>query len=113
MYAYQGKVVRVVDGDTIDIEVDLGFSVKIKERFRLAYINAPEYRTRNKKEKARGVASKEYLEKLILQKVVDVYTIKDTKGKYGRYLAEVYIGDKVKSVNDRLVEEGHAEYVKY
>ena len=61
MYNYNAKCVRVVDGDTIDAEIDLGFDVKVKKRIRLAGINAPESRTRNKVEKKLGLAAKDRL----------------------------------------------------
>ncbi len=65
MYNYNAKCIRVVDGDTIDAEIDLGFDVKVKKRIRLAGINAPESRTRNKVEKKLGLAAKERLVEIL------------------------------------------------
>ena len=115
MYEYKAELVRVVDGDTVDLMVDLGFSVKIKERFRLEGIDAPESRTRDLEEKARGLAATEHL-KLLIGFVPDgelkVQTEKDTKGKYGRYIGTLF-GEHSSfpgriNINDTMVVDGHA-----
>jgi micrococcal nuclease len=105
LFTYQvEEVVRVVDGDTVDALVDLGFNVKIKIRIRLNGINAPESRTRDKNEKKLGLAAKERLSELCGEKLLlKSYGI----GKYGRVLGELF--DDGVSVNNVLVAEGHAE----
>ena len=105
------KITRVVDGDTVDAELDLGFNIKYKERIRLMGIDTPESRTRNKKEKVLGLASKARLKELLKGKKVRIETSKDGKGKFGRILAEVIAIDKEGTevnCNTQLCEEGHA-----
>ena len=115
MYYYNAVLVRGVDGDTIDAIIDLGFDVQVKKRIRLAGINAPESRTRNKVEKKLGLAAKERLIE-ILDGAANVFEI-DSKelGKYGRVIGKIYInklaGKDVLTqvcINDMLVKEGHA-----
>jgi len=112
-YHYNAELIRVVDGDTVDLAVDLGFNVKVKERFRLFGINAPESRTRDLEEKARGLAAKEAL-KTFLEHHSDrlvVRSIKDKKGKYGRYLGELLITAATggyTNVNVWMVQHGFA-----
>ena len=94
MYEYNAQVLRVVDGDTVDVLIDCGFSTFRKERVRLYGINAPESRTRDKEEKKRGLAAKERLDQLITNtegKIV-VKTELDKKGKYGRILGVIWDG---------------------
>jgi len=107
-YLYRGKIVKVVDGDTVDVELDLGFSIYSKQRFRLYAINAPEMRG---EEIEAGKASKEFLKGLIDGKEVLIRTYKDKQGKYGRYLAYIYSRDDDVCINDVMIKEGHA--VKY
>jgi len=112
-YKYDAKVIRVVDGDTIDCTVDLGFKMTMVERFRLYGVNAPESRTRDKEEKKRGLAAKKFVKDRINGKMVGIDVTKG-QGKYGRYLATVYYRNIVESIinlNKELVESGHA--VKY
>tara|TARA_Y100000034_G_C6650941_1_gene284903 strand:- start:29 stop:412 length:384 start_codon:yes stop_codon:yes gene_type:complete len=119
MYEYKAKLVRVVDGDTVDAMIDCGFSVFRKERIRLKGINAPESRTRDKEEKKRGLAAKARLKELIREGKNEfmVKTSIDKKGKYGRLLGELFLILKsnntikkanIKSYNQTLVDEGHA-----
>ena len=119
MYEYKAKLVRVVDGDTVDAMIDCGFSVFRKERIRLKGINAPESRTRDKEEKKRGLAAKARLKELIKEGKNEfmVKTSIDKKGKYGRLLGELFLILKsnntikkanIKSYNQTLVDEGHA-----
>ena len=91
MYFYKSDVTRIVDGDTIDVLIDLGFSILTKARLRLYGINTPETRTRNKAEKKKGLAAKERLQELIAKNGGWVYMQSREKGKYGRYLAEIYM----------------------
>ena len=115
MYNYNAKCVYIVDGDTIDADIDLGFGVKIKKRIRLAGINAPESRTRNLVEKKLGVAAKERLKEM-LDGAANCFELESTElGKYGRVLGRLHI-DKIAGkdvitkvcINDSLVKEGYA-----
>lgn len=109
MYTYKiSNIDRVVDGDTVDVTIDLGFKIHTKQRVRMYGINTPETRTRDKEEKKRGLASKERLIQL-LDTPEDIILISHGVGKFGRVLGELKIKDV--SVNDTLVNEGHA--VKY
>jgi micrococcal nuclease len=112
MYEYNAKIISVYDGDTVTAEVDLGFNVTITEKFRLVRINAPEVRGEERED---GLKSRDRLRELILNKSVVIKTLKDRKGKFGRYLAEIYINedDNSTNVNDWLVTENLAEYKDY
>jgi len=121
MYEYKAKLIKVVDGDTVDAMIDCGFSVFRKERIRLRGINAPESRTRDKEEKKLGLAAKARLKELIKEGKNEfmVKTSIDKKGKYGRLLGELFLTLKsnnatkkanIKSYNQTLVDEGHATY---
>ena len=113
MYEYKAKCIRVVDGDTIDCEIHLGFDITIRERVRLANINAPESRTRNLEEKVRGLASKDRVIALMEDNVDFVLrTQYDKSGKYGRVIGIIVLSDGV-VLNDLLVSEGHAVVVNY
>ena len=115
MYNYNAVLVRVVDGDTVDAMIDLGFDIQVKKRIRLAGINAPESRTRNKVEKKLGLAAKERLIEL-MEGAANVFEIESKElGKYGRVIGKIYINklagkDVITQVciNDILVNEGHA-----
>ena len=109
MFEYRAKVLNVVDGDTIDVEFDLGFDTYRNERIRLTGIDTPEIRTRDLEEKHRGLCAKERVVELILGKEVTIRTIKDKTEKYGRYLGEVILEDGV-SLNNLLVVEGLAKF---
>jgi micrococcal nuclease len=104
MYTYKAKLDRVVDGDTVDAHIDLGFDITIHKRIRLAGIDTPESRTRDLEEKARGLASKDKLIELL----GDGNFILESKevGKYGRVLGTLHIDDM--NINDTLVKEGFA-----
>ena len=107
MYEYKCTVVNVVDGDTVDVDIDLGFGVWMrKQRIRMYGIDAPESRTSNKNEKMYGLASKRFLIDMLDDKELVLKTHKDAKGKYGRILGEIYTFDT--NVNDKMVEEYHA-----
>ena len=95
MYEYSCEVKRVVDGDTVDVVLDLGFDVSYSTRVRLYGIDTPESRTRNKDEKARGKMAGAFLKEAIEsgEKVVIQTKLKDSKGKYGRVLGEVVVDD--------------------
>ena len=111
MYEYSAEVLRVVDGDTVDVLIDCGFSTFRKERVRLHGIDAPESRTRDKEEKVRGLAAKARLQELIknTSKKVTIKTELDKKGKYGRILGVIWDKEKKKNFNKMLVSEGHAK----
>jgi len=107
MYEYSCEVKRVVDGDTIDCMLDLGFSILHKCRVRLYGIDTPESRTRNRDEKVRGLLAKQFLSDSIKDKKVVLKTkLKDSKGKFGRILAEVWV-DGI-NVNEDMVKKSHA-----
>tara|TARA_R110001592_G_scaffold115415_1_gene315848 strand:+ start:58 stop:480 length:423 start_codon:yes stop_codon:yes gene_type:complete len=93
MYEYSCTVDRVVDGDTIDVILDLGFDILYRSRVRLYGIDTPESRTRNKDEKVRGKMASAYLKKAINsgKKVVIETKLKDSKGKFGRVLGNVMV----------------------
>ena len=102
MYEYNCEILRVVDGDTVDVSIDLGFDISYKSRVRLYGIDTPESRTRDKDEKARGLMSKEYLMNELSKGQVVIKTHKDKKGKFGRVLGEMYVGDR--NVNMMMVD---------
>ena len=110
MYEYRCSLVKIIDGDTIDVNLDLGFDVVLKkQRIRLYGINTPESRTRDLEQKKYGLAAKERLRELLEEaESIMVKTEIDGKarGKYGRILGTIYAG-KI-NVNDLLVSEGHA-----
>ena len=136
MWTYRCKLRKVVDGDTVDVDIDLGFGIwQMNERVRIMGIDTPESRTRNKIEKKFGLAAKARLKSLLGPKPVLQTTIskkgEDMKGKFGRVLGEIFVspevvGDHITecinnpdssidlshdgwvSVNDILIEEGHA-----
>jgi micrococcal nuclease len=111
MYEYRVKKVhKVVDGDTIDVDIDLGFSVSFFSRVRLAGIDTPESRTTDAKEKVLGLEVKEKLKKeLAAAKDVVIKTEKpDSSEKYGRILGWVFLDGSDVSLNQKLINEGYA-----
>jgi micrococcal nuclease len=111
MYEYYvRKVENIVDGDTIDVLIDLGFDILFQSRVRLAGIDTPESRTKDLKEKALGLESKEYLKKYLKDaKSVVIKTEKmDSSEKYGRILGWVYVNDDTESLNDKMINDGYA-----
>ncbi len=108
MYEYKATVTKVYDGDTITVDFDLGFGILIrKQKIRLLGINTPEVRG---PEKPQGIISRNALRQRILGKVVTIKTSKDKKGKYGRWLGEVYIEEE--NINQWLITEGYAKEYK-
>ena len=114
MYTYNIKLDRVVDGDTIDAIIDLGFDVSIKKRVRFLGVDTPESRTRDLEEKARGLAAKDRVKQL-LEGCNTIQLTSHGVGKYGRCLGELRIdvvdGQEkltLESVNELLIKEGHA-----
>jgi micrococcal nuclease len=114
LYHYKAKVTSVYDGDTCTVDIDLGIHTWIQgEKIRLNRINAPELRG---SEKAKGLKSRDFLRSKIDGKEIILQTIKDTKGKYGRYLGELWLEEpkgNFMNINDLIVKEGFAEYHKY
>ena len=104
MYTYKAKLDRVVDGDTVDANIDLGFDITIHKRIRLAGIDTPESRTRDLEEKARGLAAKDNLVELL---GYGEFVLESKEvGKYGRVLGTLLVEDV--NINDTLVKEGYA-----
>lgn len=114
LYHYHAEVTSVYDGDTCTVDIDLGLGVWVRgEKIRFYRINAPEVRGASK---VAGKKSRDYLRGLIDKQSVILKTVKDKKGKYGRYLADVWVADeagKLYCVNDKLVQEGFAVYKDY
>ena len=111
MYEYYvRKIENVVDGDTIDVLIDLGFDILFQSRVRLAGIDTPESRTRDLAEKALGLESKEYLKKALKDaKSIIIKTEKmNSSEKYGRILGWLYINGETVSVNDMMINDGYA-----
>ena len=109
------KVDRVVDGDTIDITIDLGFDLSIKQRVRIAGVDTPEKRTRDLAEKKLGKDATYWLEDKLDDAVNDGFDLsirtelgKGATGKYGRLLGWLYVGSEGRSLNEQMVEEGYA-----
>ena len=108
------KINRVVDGDTIDVTIDLGFDLYKKERVRVAGVDTPEKRTRNKEEKLLGIDAtgwlKAKLEETIKgdEELIIRTELKGGVGKYGRLLGWLYVGDSDVSLNEQMITEGYA-----
>jgi len=111
MYEYHvKKVTNVVDGDTIDVDIDLGFDISFSSRVRLAGIDTPESRTTNKAEKVLGLEAKEYVKSKIKDaKDVVIKTEKmDSSEKYGRILGWLFLDGSTVSVNEQMIADGYA-----
>ena len=108
------KINRVVDGDTIDVTIDLGFDLAKKERVRIAGVDTPEKRTRDKEEKALGIDATNWMKEKLNEalKGDDNLVIRTELvggvGKYGRLLGWLYIGDEDLSINEQMIAEGYA-----
>ena len=107
MFEYNATVVKVVDGDTIDAMVDLGFGTWKKVRIRMHGINAPESRTRDLEEKKKGLAAKTRLIEMLEENEKHFILISHGVGKFGRCLGEIYIKGHNTSLNKQLISEGH------
>ncbi len=108
-HGYSCKLVRVVDGDTCDAMIDLGFNVWVKNRIRFMGVDAWESRTRNKEEKVKGLAAKAFVKDLLTNSDDGKFSIiSHGVGKYGRVLGELFVKGHEKSVNELLKEHGHA-----
>jgi micrococcal nuclease len=111
LYVYRIKsITKVVDGDTIDANIDLGFDISFTKRIRLAGIDSPESRTTNLKEKALGLETKEWLKKTLEgAKDILIKTEKpDSTEKYGRIIGHLFINDQETSLNNQMIDEGYA-----
>ena len=109
IYVYKANVTKVYDGDTITCDIDCGFGVVImKQKIRLYGLNAPEVRGDSKEQ---GIITRDKLRERILDKEIRLKTIKDKKGKYGRYIATVYLDSE--NINDWLVENNLAVKAEY
>ncbi len=108
-YEYSAKLVRVVDGDTADAMIDLGFNTWVKARIRFMGVDAWESRTRNLEEKKKGLAAKAFVKDLLENSDNGKFSIiSHGVGKYGRVLGELFVKGHDTSVNDLLKENGHA-----
>ena len=108
MYEYKCKMVKVVDGDTVDVDIDLGFGVWMRDqRIRLYGIDTPESRTSDDQEKIYGLAAKDFVVKWTNAGDLSLKTFKDDRGKFGRILGEIWYGGK-HNVNQLLVDNHHA-----
>ena len=112
MYEYRVEIKRVVDGDTVDVDIDLGFGIWMRnERIRLMGIDTPESRTRDLEEKKYGLAAKKFLQNMLDDEGgIRLKTDKDAEGKFGRILGTFYRTTNYadQSINDYMVEKHHA-----
>ena len=111
LYVYRIKsITKVVDGDTIDANIDLGFDISLTKRIRLAGIDSPESRTRDLEEKALGLETKEWLKKTLEDaKDILIKTEKpDSTEKYGRIIGHLFINGQETSLNNQMIDEGYA-----
>ena len=108
-HIYSAKLVRVVDGDTADAMIDLGFNTWVKKRIRFFGVDTWESRTRNLEEKKKGLAAKDYVKDLLQNSDEGKFLLKSHGvGKYGRVLGELFVKGNEQSVNELLKENGHA-----
>ena len=108
-YEYKAKLVRVVDGDTCDALIDLGFNTWVKKRIRFMGVDTWESRTRNLEEKKKGLEAKEFTKNLLENSDEGKFALRSHGvGKYGRVLGELFVKGNEKSVNELLKENGHA-----
>ena len=107
-FSYNATVVKIIDGDTVDALIDVGFSIMTKKRIRFRGINTPESRTRDMDEKVKGLAAKERVDQLLSENdnkfILKSYGV----GKYGRCLGELFVDAHEESINQVLINEGHA-----
>lgn len=108
MYEYRATLVRVIDGDTISLDVDLGFYTSRTETFRLYGIDTKELHSKIPAEKVSALEAKEYVENQLADKQLIIKTLKDKEDKYGRMLALVFTEDDDESLNNKLVTLGLA-----
>ena len=107
MYRYKVEVTRVVDGDTVDVDIDLGFGMTYKkQRVRMKGIDTPESRTRDLVEKKFGLASKEFLKSQLKDQKIEL--VSHDKGKFGRILGELFVGSSAYSINKIMIDNHYA-----
>ena len=107
MYRYKVSVTRVVDGDTVDVDIDLGFGMTYKkQRVRMKGIDTPESRTRDLEEKKFGLASKDFLKEQLKDQEIEL--VSHDKGKFGRILGELFVGSSTYSINRIMIDNHHA-----
>ena len=112
MYEYKASVLRIVDGDTIDVMLDLGFDTWVRRRVRSYGINCPETRTRDKKEKAAGLKAKQFVSDWCTEYNMKCVIKSKGIGKFGRVIGEVFFiknSEESYCLNDMLLDKGHAE----
>jgi micrococcal nuclease len=108
------KIVKVLDGDTIDVLIDLGFDLYKKERVRIAGVDTPEKRTRDLEEKVLGIHATDWMKDKLTETIkgdeeLTIRTeLKGGVGKYGRLLGWLYVGDSTLSLNEQMITEGYA-----
>ena len=110
-YIYRIKqIIKVVDGDTIDADIDLGFDISLSKRIRLAAVDTPESRTADANEKKYGLESKEWLKHKVenAKNILIKTELPDSTEKYGRIIGHLYINDQETSLNDQMIVEGYA-----
>jgi micrococcal nuclease len=110
-YIYRIKqIIKVVDGDTIDADIDLGFDISLSKRIRLAAVDTPESRTADANEKKYGLQSKEWLKHKVenAKNILIKTELPDSTEKYGRIIGHLFINDQETSLNDQMVVEGYA-----
>ncbi len=116
MYQYKAKVDRIVDGDTIDVVIDLGFKITTYQRIRLARINTPEtYNVKKDSEEyQKGMEAKNFVEQRMADNNYEILLeTEKVQEKYGRYIGTIWLADSEVTLNDELVKKGFAEYVNY
>ena len=121
IYVYRATIMKIVDGDTVDVQVDMGFDTFQNMCIRLFGINTPELRSKSIDERIKAQEAKKFVQdKIPVGSKIYIETFKDKKGKYGRYLANIYedrpgvaeteiLAGKWHSINQLLVENGHAK----
>ena len=107
-HGYRCKLVRVVDGDTCDAMIDLGFDTWVKKRIRFVNVDTWESRTRDLEEKKKGLEAKAYTLEMLSRNDGKFKVKSHGVGKYGRLLGEIFIEGEEKSLNELLIENGHA-----
>jgi len=110
-YIYRIKqITKVIDGDTIDADIDLGFDISLSKRIRLAAVDTPESRTSDANEKKYGLESKEWLKHKVenAKNILIKTELPDSTEKYGRIIGHLFINDQETSLNDQMVVEGYA-----
>jgi micrococcal nuclease len=110
-YIYRIKqITKVVDGDTIDADIDLGFDISLSKRIRLAAVDTPESRTSDANEKKYGLESKEWLKHKVenAKNILIKTELPDSTEKYGRIIGHLFINDQDTSLNDQMIIEGYA-----